>query len=108
MVDISNEVIIGSVSALVVGLITYLYQPIHQKIIETIESRRIYNWMLENSHPSAGNTFRSTRTIASHNNLTEERVRYLCSKHKKIHLSTGSREDMWSIHTRQSKGFLDV
>ena len=40
--------------------------------------------------------YRSTRTIASHNNLTMDRVRFLCSHDERIHLSTGEEEDMWN------------
>lgn len=41
--------------------------------------------------------WRSTRTIASYNNLTEDRVRYICSSDERIVLSTGEKEDRWGI-----------
>lgn len=44
--------------------------------------------------------FRSTRAIASWNNLTEDRVQYICSIHKKIYLSTSEKEDLWSLYER--------
>ena len=42
--------------------------------------------------------WRSTRTIASYNNLTEDRVRYICSSDERIVLSTGEKEDRWGIN----------
>lgn len=41
--------------------------------------------------------WRSTRTIASYCNVTEDRVRYICSIDKRICLSTGEKEDLWGI-----------
>ncbi|WP_128755366.1 hypothetical protein [Aquimarina sediminis] len=41
-----------------------------------------------------GAAWRSTRAIASHNNLTEDRVRYVCSNSKKVILSISEKE-LW-------------
>lgn len=63
---------------------------------------KIYNWLKANcsEKQNSNNRYRSTRAIASWNNLTEDQVRDLCSRSGKIHLSTGSREDMWGVHER--------
>ena len=63
-------------------------------IRKTIHKRRIYKWLQGNTDKWR---FRSTQAIASYNNLTKERVRYICSHHKKISLSIGEKKDMWSI-----------
>ena len=42
--------------------------------------------------------WRSTRTIASYCNVTEDRVRYICSIDERIGLSTGEKEDLWGIN----------
>jgi hypothetical protein len=68
------------------------------------DGRRIYSWMVSEEAAAGSNQFRSTRVIASHTNLTEERVVKLCSEHAKIFLSTGSKEGMWSVSSRTSKG----
>ena len=63
------------------------------------------NWMkLPNN---TGERLRSTRAIASWNNLTEDRVRYVASIHKKIFLSTGKKEDMWTIYDRKEKSVYE-
>ena len=41
--------------------------------------------------------WRSTRTIASYCNVTEDRARDICSIDKRICLSTGEKEDLWGI-----------
>ena len=63
------------------------------------DSNRVFRWLQENSDVRR-QPFRTTRAIASHNNLTEDRVRFICSHDSRIMLSTGREEDRWSIHIR--------
>lgn len=97
-----DGVIIGGAGGALAGITVYTIQFIHNGILNTIDRKRIYNWLKENTSDSQGNKFRSTRAIASWNNLTEDRVRYICSTEKKIFLSTGRAEDMWGVHTREA------
>lgn len=106
MDEITKGILIGAGGTVLSGLVAYFFSPIPRFIIDRSESNRIYNWLKNNSSEVSGVTFRSTRTIASHCNLTEDRVMILCSKHKKIFLSTGTKEDMWSIYSRKPKGFF--
>lgn len=96
--SILNGVIIGAVGGALAGLMVYGAEYLHDKAREAIEKRRVYNWMSslikENRE---GIRYLSTRSIASHNNLTEDRARYICSIHKNIYLSTGEKEDMWGV-----------
>ncbi|WP_457374486.1 hypothetical protein [Pseudomonas tolaasii] len=64
------------------------------------DSSVIYRWLESESKVAGSPDFRSTRAIASHTNLTEERVRLLCSTHTLIFLSTGTEPDMWTIKER--------
>jgi hypothetical protein len=92
-------IIIGGAGGAVAGLTILLVQYMYMKALECVHKRRVYNWL--KAHISAaegGKRFRSTKTIASWNNLTEDRVRYICSIHEKIYLSTGEQEDRWSLH----------
>jgi len=92
-----DGVIIGSAGGAIGGITVYLVQYLHNKISDKTESERIYKWLNENTSEERGEEYRSTRTIASFNNLTQDRVRYLCSIHDGIHLSTGVKEDMWAL-----------
>ncbi len=83
----------GAIAGLTVSFVRYGYR----KFLETAHKRRIYSWLKDNTSEE-GDQFRSTRAIASWNNLTEDRVRYICSIHKKIFLSTGKTEDRWSLY----------
>lgn len=104
MPDISDGIIIGGAGGAVAGITVWVIQYIHKKVVENTEKRRVYGWLKNNTSDEPGNQFRSTRTIASWNNLTEDRVRYICSIHEKIFLSTGDKDDMWGIyeHTPRS------
>ena len=104
MVSIWDGIIIGAAGGAIAGLTVWLAQYTHTKTIEYRNKKRVYKWLKEYTTNEPGEQFRSTRAIASWNNLTEDRVRYICSIHDKIFLSTGEKEDMWGIfeHTPRS------
>lgn len=95
-----NEIAIGGAGGAVAGLTVYGVQYLHNKVKDCVDSKEIYLWLKENTKNESGNKFRSTRAIASWTNFTQNRVQYLCSLHKKIYLSTGTKEDIWSINQR--------
>ncbi len=92
-----DGVIIGGAGGAIAGLTVYCVQALHKWFSDKKDSRRIYNWLKNNTELRDNRRYRSTRAIASFNNLTEDRARYLCSHHPKIRLSTGEKEDLWSI-----------
>ena len=98
MANIWTGVEIGAAGGAIAGIMVYAVQYLHTKGKEWIEKRRVYRWLRRNTADEDGERFRSTRAIASYNNLTQDRVRYICSIHKKIHLSTGDREDLWGLY----------
>ena len=102
MADMSlmDGIIIGAVGGFFAGVTVWLVQLAHTKIDECRHKKRVYKWLLNNTAKEDGKQYRSTRAIASWNNLTEDRTRYICSVHEKIYLSTGKQEDMWSIYER--------
>ncbi|UTW04921.1 hypothetical protein KDX31_07960 [Amphritea atlantica] len=108
MAGVSDGILIGGAGGAIAGITVYLVQYIHNKWRDFSDSRKVYKWLSANSSPEDGKSFRSTRAIASYNNMTIDRVRYICSQHQKIYLSTGKNEDLWSIHGREQKGFFDV
>lgn len=102
MNTIIDGVVVGSAGGSIAGLTVYLVQYIHNKIMNIVESKRIYTWLLENTSDERGDKHRSTCVIASWNNLTKDRVRYLCSVHESIYLSTTStKDDMWGLKSRR-------
>ena len=84
----------GAIAGITLGLIRYL----HVKCIECYQRHRVYNWLLKELKKKKKWKFISTRTIASFNNLTMDRTRYICSLQKEIFLSVGPEEDKWGIY----------
>ena len=92
-----DGIIIGGTGGAIAGLTVSFVRYVHTRIWQRSHKKRLYNWLKDNTSEE-GDQFRSTRAIASWNNLTEDRVRYICSIHKKIFLSTGKTEDRWSLY----------
>lgn len=90
--NIWEGIVIGASGGAIAGLTVYIVQYLHEKVRDAYEMRRVIAWLKENS---IGGKWRSTRAIASWTNLTEDRVRYLCSKSEEIKLSTGEKEGLW-------------
>ena len=86
-----NQIIIGIVSGIAIIIIIGVINMIKVKIdTSTIIS------FLKNSVKTTDNTFRSSHAISSETNLSEERVRNLCSKSKLIKRNTNERES-WQL-----------
>jgi hypothetical protein len=95
--SVVQGITVGAVGGALAGLTVWLADLLREKYLEHVHKKRVYDWLSKNSD-QADRPFRSTRAIASHNNLTQDRVRYICSRHESIFLSTGEREDMWSVY----------
>jgi len=95
MADILNGIVVGAAGGATAGFLLGILHLCAKKYTEWREKERVYSW-LENNVDKDKFRFRSTRAIASYNNLPEDRVRYLCSYHKKIRRSTGE-EETWTI-----------
>ena len=103
MAGVWDGIIIGGAGGAIAGLTISFVRYIHTKALEMMHKQRLYNWLKESASSEEGKEFRSTRAISSWNNLTEDRVRYICSVHKKIFLSTGPIEDMWGTDEKGSR-----
>ena len=98
MTTIVDGIVIGGAGGAIAGLTVWLVQYVHDKVVQKLDGNKIYKWLKENTTNKPGEQFRSSRAIASWNNLTQERVRQICSVDKRIFLSTGEKEDIWGIY----------
>ena len=96
-------ILIGSAGGAFAGITVYAIQYFHTRYVEKSELKRVEGWMLKNVSIKDGKEFRFARTIASFNNLTIDRVRYLCSISKIIYLSTGAKDDRWGLEENRKK-----
>lgn len=95
---IVEGVIVGAAGGAAAGLIILFIQYIKIICIEHCHKKCVYEWLQKNTADEEGKRFRTTRSVASWNNLTEDRVRYICSIDKRIYLSTGEKEDLWGVY----------
>jgi hypothetical protein len=103
MSEVWNGIIIGGAGGAIAGLTVAFVRYLHTKSLEETHKNRVYKWLKDNTSNKEGEQFRTTRAIASWNNITEDRARYICSTHKRIFLSTGEKEDRWSLYERKSR-----
>jgi hypothetical protein len=93
-------IIIGGSGGALAGLTIMIINWIGKKVSECVDKRKVYNWLCQRKKSEPDFKYRNTRTIASWTNLTEDRVRYICSCHNRIHLSVAEKEDLWTVFDR--------
>ena len=97
--SVINGIIVGAAGGAVAGLLLWIITRLNEYELQWRDSRRIYNWLDNATSEKGSKSWRSTIAIASYNNLTEDRARFICSHHERIDLSTGEKE-MWSVKGR--------
>ena len=85
-ITVWNGIIIGGVGGAIAGVAVWLLNFLTEKITESRHKKRIYNYLYDKTKKGSIKQL-STLQIASYNNLTEDRVRYICSIHERIILS---------------------
>jgi hypothetical protein len=96
--SIVDGIVVGATGGAIAGLTVSLAHYIHTRVVECDHKKRVLAWLKENVEDLKGKRHRSTRAIASYNNLTEDRVRFICSHHEDIYLSIGEEEDVWGLY----------
>jgi hypothetical protein len=101
-VTLWDGIVIGSIGGTLAGLTIWFVQSLKEKVIIELHKKRVYNWLYEKTRQYEKLTvgspndprWISTIEIASYTNLTKDRVRYICSVHKKIRPKL--EKDRWS------------
>ena|SRR3990170_2497280 len=91
-VSLWDGIVIGSVGGALAGLTVWLLQSLKEIVKTELHKKRVYDWLHNRTKQHKGLTagipddprWISTIEIASYTNLTKDRVRYICSIHKKI------------------------
>lgn len=102
-----QSIAIGGAGGFVAGITVYLAKKIVNYFNNKCDSNKIYSWLKKNSQNNNGRGWESTRNIASFNNLTQDRVRFLCSISRKIRSIPNSENEIWTIYPSQSDKYID-
>ena len=97
MITIYEGIIVGAAGGAGAGIALSLVRSAYSKYIECRDKKRIYDWLNDPAQKESEWKFRTGRAIASWTNLPADRVRYICSIDTRIALSTGEKEDVWSV-----------
>lgn len=94
--DLLNDIISTSFGGAAAGLALYGTQALFIVLGVKRDTCRVHSWMTR-ERKTGREKYRSTRAIASNNNLTEDRVRFICSHDIRWRLSLGDDPDMWML-----------
>ena len=97
--SLMHSITIGAAGGSIAGITVYLFKYLHDKVSDCSDKRKVYKWM-ENEilTNELNNKHLSTKLIASYNNMTMDRTRYICSENTEIYLSAGPNDDLWGIY----------
>ncbi len=93
----NSEIWVTILGGIIAGIILLIVNYISKKIQEEKDKKKVFDYLRSIVKDEEGKRWVSTRKIASYNKLPENRVRYICSIHNNLVLSTGDKEDMWGL-----------
>ncbi|MEM6781673.1 MAG: hypothetical protein AAF569_07400 [Pseudomonadota bacterium] len=91
---LATGILIGSLGGFFAGIGIAVANFLARKFFDHQDTQKILNWLKTNT---SEDKFRSTKAISSWCNLTQDRVRELCSSSKEIRYSVGEKEDRWTL-----------
>jgi len=94
--SIWEGIVTGAAGGASAGIIIMGLQGIKEYYLRNRDTNRILDWLREAAKDSDAKKWRTTHAIASYTNLTEDRVRFLCSTCNKIARSTKEKE-VWAL-----------
>jgi len=94
-----SGIIIGATGGASAGLIIWTIKLLTDWLNKKIDQRKIYIWLKKQPKTSSGkHLVYDLKVIASLNNLTDDRARYICSSDKRIFESLEPNvRDRWGI-----------
>jgi len=97
---ILEGVIIGAAGGAAAGIVIWSLELARKAIIKKCDTNKVEKWLKLHTIPNHTEERRSTVAIASHNDLTVDRVRFICSYSSKIQLNSKDGNDskeMWKF-----------
>jgi hypothetical protein len=99
--DVYNDIIAAGVGGAMAGFIIWLGTMVVKCILNCRDKKRVYNYL--NKAVNENRHWYTSRNIASHTDLTQDRVRYIGSIDDRFVLSIGKKPDRWGIKGRSDE-----
>lgn len=96
-VSIVEGIIIGGVGGFIAGVAIWLCELARKEFLNWKDTKKVEKFLKGSETP-----WRSTRSVAAYNNLTEDRIRFICSYSSKIKLNSAvgnNSDEKWAIIT---------
>jgi hypothetical protein len=100
MVDLNERLFLGILSAMGIGLLSWLAVLAKSKTRDMWDRRKVYCWLQSNTRDQTGETHVDTVTVAKGTRLPEERVRRACMSDKRIHRFP-NKPEQWSVWRKE-------
>lgn len=97
--DIISTSIGGAAGGAVAGIVVMAIQGFRAIWLDRRDANRVVKWLKEVTADQGEYRWRTTRAISSFTNLTQDRVRFVCSQDERIRLSTGDEHEAWGLRT---------
>ena len=98
--NVWKDLFVAAVGGASAGGIIWLCAWLRTLWMSSRDKNKVYNWLDANVTPKTERHWYSSRNIASHTNLTQDRVRYVGSIDERVVLSTGDNPDRWGLKGR--------
>jgi hypothetical protein len=96
MVDLNEPLIVGILSAVTIGVLSWFGVLARAKTRDMWDRRKVYTWLKANTRDEIGHSHVDTVTVAKGTRLSEERVRRACMSDRRIHRFANEPEQ-WSV-----------
>lgn len=106
MVDLNERLFPGILSAVGIGLLSWLAVLGRSKTRDLWDRRKVYTWLQSNTRDQTGESHVDTVTMAKGTRLPEERVRRACMSDKRIHRFP-TEPEQWSVWRKEPQSVYE-
>ena len=106
MVDLNERLFLGILSAVGIGLLSWLAFLVRSKTRDIWDRRKVYRWLHSNTRDQPGESHVDTVTVAKGTRLPEERVRRACMSDTRIHRFPNEPEQ-WSVWRKEPQSVYE-
>jgi hypothetical protein len=112
---LKEQILVAVVAGIVLTALCWFAARVWRRVIDTINRRTVYRWLLRNTRDEPGESHVDTPMLAKGTCLSDERVRRACMSHPRVHrLARAGSAEQWSVwraepqSVYEKRGVIDV